>query len=88
VFSFSDNSPKILEHNVSIEAMEEKHHDKYMIATNIHQVDGWFYGDIVAFLTPTEYSELQMPKEAISKYRIWVGDSIKMDGVGIYGLYL
>ena len=91
MFSFADNNPAILEHNVNIEAMEEKYHDKYMIATNIHQIDGWFYGDIVALLTPAEYGKLMMPKDAVRKYSVWVGDSIKMDGLdglGIYGLYL
>ena len=83
---FFDKNTKI-EENVNIEEMEKKYHDKYMIAKNIHQIDGWFYGDIIAVLTPIEYNRLRMPKNKVSKYRIWVGNSLKQEGLGIYGLY-
>ncbi|MCL1996453.1 MAG: hypothetical protein FWG63_09630 [Defluviitaleaceae bacterium] len=87
MFSF-DGEHKILEHNVIIEDMEDKYHDKYMIAINRYGGDTRIRGDVVAILTPDEYFSLEKPKPMPSKYSVWKGLSLQMDGLGAYGYYL
>ena len=88
MYSFSTATAEVLERDVNIEAMEEKYPDKYMLVINSHLVDGRIFGDIVAFLKSEEYRELKKEKAIPSDYSVWEGDSLKLGGLGIYGLYL
>jgi len=87
MFSF-DGEHEILEHNVIIEDMEQKYHDKYMIVINGHGEDSRIKGDIVAILTPEEFYALEKPKQWLPKYGLWEGFSIQIKGLGAYAFYL
>ena len=88
MYLFSTETSEVLEQDVSIEAMEEKYHDKDMLVINSHLVDGRIFGDIVALLKPEEYRELKKENVIPSDYSVWEGDSLKWGGLGTYGLYL
>jgi len=87
MFSFNGEH-EILEHDVIVEDMEDKYHDKYMIVISRPSDDSRFHGDVVAILTPDEYFELKKPKPTPPKYSVWKGLSLQMDGLGAYGLHL
>ncbi|MCL1998835.1 MAG: hypothetical protein FWG65_08715 [Turicibacter sp.] len=87
MFSF-DGEHEVLERDVIIEDMEQKYHDKYMIVINGHGRDCRLRGDIIAILTPEEYSKLEKPKPMLPKYSVWEGFSLQLDGLGAYGFYL
>ena len=88
MFSFSDNSHKIIESNVKIEDMQEKYIDKYMIVTNTRVVDTHIHGDVIAILTPAEYNKLKKPENMLPKYSVWVGYDARQERFGIYGDYI
>ena len=77
---FDNPSPTVYESGVEIDAMEAKYHDKYMIVINGRSENGRILGDIVAILTPDEYHTLKKPKPMLPKYRVWEGNSLKLEG--------
>ena len=88
MFSFSNPNPAILENNIRWGEAEEKYRDKFMIVINPHLEDTYLYGDIIAILTPEEYSELDFPEPMAPKYNVWKGIKLKMEGLGALGYYL
>ena len=62
MFSFANPDPPILERNIIWGDAEEKYPDKFMIVINARFVDSELHGDIIAMLTPEEYSELDFPE--------------------------
>jgi len=88
MFSFTDPNPPIIEHNIGWGAAEEKYLDKFMIVINARYENDGLIGDIIAILTPTEYSTLDFPEPMAPKYDVWKGLDIKKKGFGIHGLYM
>ncbi|MCL2017134.1 MAG: hypothetical protein FWG68_12900 [Defluviitaleaceae bacterium] len=78
MFSF-DGEHEILEHDVIIEDMEDKYPDKFMIAVSRPSTDSRIHGDVLAILTPAEYSKIKFPKPMPRGYSVWVGISLQMD---------
>jgi len=88
MFSFTNPDPPILERNIIWGDAEEKYPDKFMIVINARFVDSELYGDIIAMLTPEEYSELDFPEPMAPKFNVWKGMKLKMEGLGVLGYYL
>ena len=88
MFTFSELNPPILEQNIRWGDAEEKYPDKFMIVINAHFVDIEMCGDIIAILTPIEYSELDFPEPMTPKYTVWKGLDIKRGGFGIHEFYM
>jgi len=88
VFSFTDPNPSVLERNITWGDAEEKYPDKFMIVVNAHFDNTEMHGDIIAILTPIEYSELDFPEPMAPKYIVWKGLDIKRGGFGIHEFYM
>ena len=88
MFSFSEPNPIILEKNILWGDAEEKYRDKFLIVMNAHFENTGLYGDIVAILTPEEYSELDFPEPMAPTYNVWKGLQLKMEGLGALGYYM
>ena len=88
MFKFADPNPPVLESNITWGEAEEKYPDKFMIVINMHIDNTELHGDIIAILTPMEYSELDFPEPMAPKYDVWKGLDIKRGGFGIHGLYM
>ena len=88
MFSFDDPNPTILERNIRWGDAEKKYRDKFMIVINAHVKETYLHGDIVAILTPEEYSGLDFPESMAPKYDVWKGLKLKMEGLGALGYYL
>ena len=88
MFSFSDQNPPILERNIGWGAAEKKYPDKFIIVINARFESEGLVGDIIAMLTPTEYSTLDIPEPMAPKYDVWKGLDIKKKGLGIHGIYM
>lgn len=87
---FDTNTHTVYESNVCLDDMEEKYTDKYMIASNMQLIDSQLYGNIIAILTPNEYTSFkkQHPESILPDYCIIVGVELKAGGLGVYGIYL
>ena len=90
MFDFGILLHPILVQNIRQIEAETKYTDKVMIAVNTQQAtnDGEICGDIVAFLTPAEYTKLNIPRNAVQHFRVWEGDSVKLERLGVYGTKL
>ena len=88
MFSFTNSNPPIIESNIAWGDAEEKYPDKFMIVINSHFDNTEMLGDIVAILTPIEYSKLDFPEPMAPKYIVWKGLDIKRGGFGIHEFYM
>jgi len=88
MFSFTESKPSILEHNIIWGDAEEKYPDKFMIVINTRFEESELRGDVIAILTPEEYSELDFPEPLAPKFNVWKGIKLKMEGLGVLGYYL
>jgi len=83
MFNIQKNASNPIESNVIIEDMEQKYHNKIMIAINCCIMKGRIRGDIIAIFSPEEYQHIQLPKPLPPKCSIWEGLSLQDDGVGM-----
>jgi len=88
MFTFKNPQPPILDGNITWGEAEEKYPDKFMIVINMHIDKTELHGDIIAILTPMEYSELDFPEPMAPRYDVWKGLDIKRGGLGVHGLYM
>jgi len=88
MFTFAESNPPVLERNIRWGEAEEKYLENYMIVTNIYFDSEGMLGDIVAVLTPVEYSRLDFPDELVSKYGVWKGLGIRKRGFGVHKFYM
>jgi len=88
MFTFSNPNPPVLERNITWGEAEEKYPDKFMIVINMRIDKTELHGDIIAILTPMEYSGLDFPESMAPVYDVWKGLDIKRGGFGVHGLYM
>jgi len=88
MFSFEKKNHNVLIKNIAKSDVTSKHSGNYIIAKDVYNDGGKFYGDVLAILTKEEFEKLDLRECKAPKFYIWEGvtirDEVNENRLGIY----